>query len=130
MSLLLDTSILIRQQRGDAVIKKELELLSKRFPATPSITFINVFEYLIGISLWAKRKTEAARFLENFNIINTTEMTPEIMTSLKLNYDKKGSQFSLADLIIASLAIENNMVLVTSDEDFTNIEELKVQFID
>jgi len=130
MSLLLDTSILIRQQRGDAVIKKELELLSKRFPATPSITFINVFEYLIGISLWAKRKTEAARFLENFNIINTTEMTPEIMTSLKLNYDKKGSQFSLADLIIASLAIENNMVLVTSDEDFTNIEKLKVQFID
>lgn len=129
MSLLLDTSFLIRQQRGDPSIKKELESLSKRFPATPSITFLNVFEYLLGIKLWAKRKTEAVSLLENFNIINTTENTPEIMTSLKLKYDKKGSQFSLSDLIIASLAIENNMVLVTSDNDFRDIEELKLEFI-
>ena len=130
MSLLLDTSILIRQQRGDSAVKKELEMLSKRFPATPSITFINVFEYLLGVKLWTKRKTEATRFLENFNVINTTEKTPEIMTSLKLKYDKKGLQFSLADLIIASLAVENDIVLVSSDEDFKDIEELKLQFIE
>ena len=130
MSLLLDTSILIRQQRGDSAVKKELRLLSKLFPAMPSITFINVFEYLLGIKLWTKRKTEAARFLGNFNVINTTEKTPEVMTSLKLKYGKKGLQFSLSDLIIASLAVENDMVLVSSDEDFKDIEELKLQFID
>lgn len=129
MSLLLDTSVLIRQQRGDTAVKRELGLLSKRFPATPSITFINAFEYLLGIKLWTKRKTEAARFLENFNIINTTERTPEIMTSLKLKYDKKGLQFSLSDLIIASLAVENDLLLATSDADFKGIEELKLQFI-
>lgn len=128
--LLLDTSILIRQQKGDTVVKKQLELLSKRFPATPSVTFMNVFEYLMGIKLWTKRKNEATKFLENFNTINTTEKTAEIMTSLKLKYDKAGLQFSLADLIIASLAIENNMVLVTSDKDFENIRELKLEFID
>ena len=130
MSLLLDTSVLIRQQRGDTNVKKELELLSKRFPATSSITFINVFEYLLGIKLWTKRRAEAIRFLENFNVINTTEKTPEIMTSLKLKYDKKGLQFSLSDLIIASLAIENHVLLVSSDEDFKEIEELKLQFIE
>ena len=128
--LLLDTSILIHQQRGDAAIKKRLDSLSKRFPATPSVTFINVFEYLIGIKLWTKRKNEATKFLENFNIINTTERTAEIMTSLKLKYDKAGLQFSLADLIIASLAIENNMILVTSDRDFEDIRELKLELID
>jgi len=71
--------------------------------------------YLLGIKLWAKRKTEAAIFLENFNVMNKMEKTPEIMTSLKLKYEK-GLQFSLADLIIASLAVENDMVLITSDE--------------
>lgn len=130
MSLLLDTSVLIRQQRGDSSIKKELEMLSENFPATPSITFINAFEFLLGIKLLVRKKLAAVRFLENFNVINTTEKTPEIMTSLRLKYDKKGSQFSLSDLIIASLAIENDMVLVTSDNDFKRIEELKLEFID
>jgi len=130
MSLLLDTSILIRQQRGDTAVKKELKLLSKQFPAMPSITFINLFEYLLGIKLWTRRKTEAVRFLENFNVINTTEKTPEIMTSLKLKYDKKGLQLSLSDLIIASLAVENYMLLVSSDQDFKDIEEVKLQFIE
>jgi len=90
---------------------------------------MNVFEYLVGIQLWTKRKSEAMKFLENFNIINTTEKTAETMTSLKLKYDKAGLQFSLPDLIIASLAIENNMVLVTSDKDFQNIKELKLEII-
>lgn len=129
MSLLVDTSILIRQQKGDRVVKKELEELSKRYSATPSITFINVFEYLMGVKLWIKRKIEAANFLENFSIVNTTDKTPEIMTSLRLKYERKGLQLSLSDLIIASLAIENKMTLLTSDEDFAHIEELRLEFI-
>jgi len=128
MSLLIDTSILIRQQKGDASVKRELDLLSKRFPETPAITFMNVFEYLIGIQA-AKRKPEATKILENFITINTTEQTSEIMASIKSKYDKKGILFSLADLIIACLAIENGMTLLTSDADFKKIEELKVMFI-
>jgi len=129
MSLLFDTSILIRQQKGDGVVGKQLEELSKRYSATPSITFINVFEYLMGVKLGIKRKIEATKFLENFNIINTTDRTPEIMTSLRFKYDRKGLQLSLSDLIIASLAIENKMTLLTSDEDFAHIEELRLEFI-
>lgn len=128
--LLLDTSILIRLQKGDSAVKKRLDTLSKRFPTTPSITFMNMFEYLVGIELWTKRKNEALKFLENLDIINTTEKTAKIMASLKLKYDKTGSQFSLADLIIAGLAIENNIILVTSDKDFQNIKELKLELID
>jgi len=89
---------------------------------------MNVFEYLIGIQT-TKRKSEATKILENFITINTTERTPEIMASIKSKYDKKGILFSLADLIIACLAIENGMTLLTSDADFKKIEELKVVFI-
>ena len=47
------------------------------------------------------------------------------MADLKYKYEKKGIVVPLADLIIASIAIENNAVLVTSDKDFEKIEELK-----
>jgi tRNA(fMet)-specific endonuclease VapC len=127
--LLLDTSILIRQQKGDVIVKESLSSLSKRFPLKPSVAFINVFEYFMGIKQLTKRKNEATKFLENFDIINTTENTAEVMASLRFKYDKMGIQFSLADLIIASMAIENNMTLITSDKDFQNIKELKLELI-
>jgi predicted nucleic acid-binding protein len=130
MSLLVDTSILIRLQKGESYVRRLLERLTEHYPSAPSITFVNVFEYMLGIEQWTRKKREAQTFLRNFNIINTTEKTAEIMTSLRIKYDKKGLQFSLADLIIASLTVENRMVLVTSDKDFKEIEELELEFVD
>ena len=129
MSVILDTSILIGLQRGDRVVKMEIESLSRHFPATPSITFLNVFEYLIGIRMLTKRRPQAIKLLENFDVINTTAKTAEVMASLRSKYDKRGMMLSLSDLLIAGLAIENDMVLVTSDRDFEGIKELKVKFV-
>jgi len=130
MPAIVDTSILIRHQKGDAEIKRELRSVFERYPAAPFITFINMFEFLMGINLWTKNKIDAIDFLKSFNVINTTEETAEIMVSLRLKYDKQGTVFSLSDLIIASLAIENDMVLITSDRDFEKIEELKKEIIE
>jgi predicted nucleic acid-binding protein len=129
MSVILDTSILIAHQKGDARVRRELRVLAKKFPLTPAITFINAFEYLVGISLLTKRKAPASQFLGNFDVINTTDKTAEIMASLRVKYEKLGIVIPLPDLIIASLAIENNMVLVTSDKDFKDVKELEVEFV-
>jgi len=130
MPAIVDTSILIRHQKGDPEIKKELRSVFERYPAAPFITFINMFEFSMGINLWTKNKPEAIDFLKSFNVINTTEETAEIMVSLRLKYDKHGIVFSLSDLIIASLAIENDMILITSDRDFEKIEELEKEIIE
>ena len=129
MSVILDTSILIGLQRGDQRVKKEIESLSRIFPATPLITFLNIFEYIVGISRLTKRKAQAMELLENFDIVNTTAKTAEVMASLRLKYDKRGMRLSLSDLLIAGLAVENDMVLVTSDKDFEVIKELRVKFV-
>ena len=129
MSVILDTSIMIGLQRGDQRVKKEIESLSRIFPATPLITFLNIFEYIVGISRLTKRKAQAMELLENFDIVNTTAKTAEVMASLRLKYDKRGMRLSLSDLLIAGLAVENDMVLVTSDKDFGVIKELKVKFV-
>lgn len=122
----LDTSILISlEHRDNKVIKRILEL-SEEYGEDFYITFINLFEFLLGLKIKkVKKKEEAISFLRNFPILNSTKLTSKIMADLKFKYDKKGMEIPLADLIIASIAIENDMLLVTQDKDFKKIKELK-----
>lgn len=47
--------------------------------------------------------------------------TAEILAKLRFKYEKL---LPLANLMIASQAIQYNMIVVTKDKDFENIEEL------
>jgi predicted nucleic acid-binding protein len=124
--IVLDTSVLISVERKDEeVIDKILEL-SEEYGKEFYITFMNLFEFLLGVMVKKiRKKKEAVSFLKRFLVLNSTELTSRIMANLKFKYDKKREVIPLADLIIASIVIENGMVLVTSDKDFEKIEELK-----
>ncbi len=126
MSLVFDTSVLIAIERGDKEAKNKLENLYKSYPSSPQLTFISFFEYLIGLKI---RKSKSFQtnliFLKKFNVLHTTNSSAEILSDLKIKYDKKGLALSLADLLSASIVMENNLVFVTKDKDFEKIEELK-----
>lgn len=130
MSLVFDTSVLIALQRKDGQVIAKLEELSKTYALTPYTTFLNIFEFLLGMKLKPPRNAkESVAFVRRFDILNTTESTSEIMADLKLKYDRKGMVLPIADLIITSLVIENDMILVTRDRDFEKIEELHKEII-
>lgn len=130
MSLMLDTSVLINLERRERRTVGKIEDLQRKISFKPYTAFFNQFEFLIGIKEKSpKNREKAKRFLTSFEILHTTDRTSEIMSDLKYKYDKKGILISISDLIIASLAIENGMALVTSDEDFKHIEELRLEFI-
>lgn len=126
MSLVFDTSILIAIEGGDKETINKLENLYKSYLSSPQLTFISFFEYLIGLKI---RKSKSFQtnliFLKKFNVLHTTDSSAEILSDLKIKYDKKGIALSLADLLSASIVIDNNLVLVTKDKDFEKIEELK-----
>jgi len=126
MSLVLDTSVLIAIQKKNGNIIKKLSELSKVYPLPPQLTFISYFEFLYGLKKRKpKRYDDALAFLNNFNVLHTTNNSAEILSELKLKYDGEGIVLSLADLMIASQVIENNLMLVTLDKDFKKISELK-----
>ncbi len=126
MTLVLDTSILIDIERKDKSIIEKLHSLALVHPDPAKITFVTQFEFLLGIKKKSfQHKEQLMNFLNNFVILHTTRITAEILSDLKQKYDKKGVSVSLADLLIAALVIENNMVLVTKDTDFNTIEEMK-----
>ena len=126
MPLVLDTSILIDIERKKEKTLKKLESFTKIYPVPAKITFINHFEFLLGIKeKEPKNREKSISFLNNFIILNSSRITATILSDLKYMYDKKGINFSLTDLLIASLVIENNMILLTKDKDFEKIEELE-----
>jgi predicted nucleic acid-binding protein len=130
MSLVFDTSVLVNLERREPKSVGIVEKLQQKAGFKPYTTFFNHFEFILGNKRkFVKNREKAENFLNRFEILHTTEETSKIMSDLKYNYDKKGITISIPDLIVASLAIENNMTLVTSDKDFQNIKELKLELI-
>lgn len=130
MSLAFDTSILIAIEKKNKKIIKELQNLSSIYPAPAQLPFMSHFEFLFGLKKRKPKRYEALiKFLNNFNVLQTSNKTSNILSTLKLKYDTRGTTLSLTDLLIASQVIENQLTLVTSDNDFQKIEELKGHLI-
>ncbi len=124
MNIVFDTNILIDIQKKNTNILNKLKGLAAKYPSNPHITFVNYYEFLFGINKKTSRKKESLEFIRTFPVLNTTKRTAEILAKLKNKYNKKGFELPLADFLIASLVIENNMILLTSDKDFEHFKEL------
>ena len=126
MTLALDTSILIELERRNPVIIKKMKELSILYSLPPYIPFISYYEFLRGLKIRGSKDYEKKlAFLNKFNILKTSKKTAEILADLRIKYDKLGITLSLADFLIASQVIENNLILITLDNDFEKIENLK-----
>ena len=126
MTLLLDTSVLIDIECNTKKSVDKLMELSQSDPSPAAISFITYFEFIHGMRLKStKNKERSLAFIEKFYFLRPTKTTASILSDLKYKYDKLGKPIPLADLIIASQSIENNMTLVTSDRNFNEITELK-----
>ena len=131
MTLLLDTSILVGIQRKDRDIIRKLGNLTKIHFHPSSVSFINYFEFYYGlIDKNVKNRQIMIEFINKFNCLKASVMTAQILAELKHKYDKKGILIGLADLIIASQAKENNLVLVSMDKTFEKIEDINKIILD
>lgn len=130
MTSVLDSSILMSIEKGNADIKKKLKELSEKHEGPPVIAFITYFEFLFGIQeRSAKNREKALSFINEFGVLKINKETAQILSDLKYKYDEKGITLPLADFLIAAQVIENNMLLVTADKDFERIDELRKMVI-
>lgn len=95
-----------------------------------NLSIINYYEVLSGL-----KHKDAHRQLENFQTIvekNTllplTEKSCEIATDLYATHRKQGNPLDDMDILIASIAIENELVLVTHNrKHFGRIKNLEIE---
>jgi predicted nucleic acid-binding protein len=116
MLLLLDTSVLIdvlRLRRG----RRELLAGLAREGHTLATTALNVAEVYAGMRPEEQAQTEA--FLGALDCYELTASAGRLAGSLKNKWAKKGRTLTLADTIIAAIALERGCALMTDNrKDF------------
>jgi tRNA(fMet)-specific endonuclease VapC len=124
---LLDTDTIIYSLKGhESVIKN----LKNHIDDPVKISIITLMELYYGaykskhvVGNLAKIKTIES----NFEIIPAGNESAEIFGRLKATLQKKGTSIDDFDLMIASCALANNLVLVTNNvKHFKRIESLKM----
>jgi predicted nucleic acid-binding protein len=124
---LLDTDTVIYSLKGAAAVKKNL---GEHFHDPMKMSVITLMELFYGAHKSQKIASNLAKIktLENsLEIIPVGEELAEIFGMTKAQLEKAGSPLDDFDLIIASCALSNNLVLVTNNvKHFRRIEGLKL----
>jgi len=110
---LLDTDILISYLRGYPDTIDLLKSLAQN-GATFSISVITVVEIEAGIRAGEKAKTK--ELLDSMDSIILDAPMAHLAGSFLREYRRKGISLSLADVMIAATAINENLVLLTYNQ--------------
>ncbi|MDJ0713318.1 MAG: type II toxin-antitoxin system VapC family toxin [Prochloraceae cyanobacterium] len=129
MSCLLDTNICIY------IIKRQPPSVLQRFktyrPGDLSISSITVAELEYGVqktNASAKNQQALGEFLLPLNIVGFDLNCAVVYGQIRANLEKIGQSIGAMDLLIAAVAIANNLTLVTNNiNEFKPISVLKLE---
>src|SRR5277367_2462086 len=122
MRLLLDTSVLIdvlRLRRG----RRELLAELARGGHSLATTTLNVAELYAGMRPEEEAKTED--FLDALDCYELTLAAGRLAGNLKNKYARRGRTLTLADTIVAAIAIERRCTLMTDNRKDFPMPELE-----
>lgn len=125
---LIDTDILTYFLKGDPVVVQNLNVYLDYYDVL-EINLITYYEILSG--LLAKNAFKQLSVFEDFisenSILLLTEKSVKISAELYSTLRKAGNRLDDIDLLIAGLAIENDMTLITNNvKHFSRIPGLKI----
>lgn len=126
---LIDTDILSYFFKGNSTVIKHFESYLNFFD---SIEICLISYYEIASGLLAKKAIHQLQLFEQFvdenKVIPLTEKSAKISAELYATLRQEGKPLDDIDLLIAGVAIENELVLVTNNEKhFGRIPNLKIE---
>ncbi len=126
---LVDTDILSFYFKGDRKVIHRFNEYLREFDVI-NISIITYFEILGGLKFKkAERQIkEFQEFVNNNTIIHISEESAKISGDIYANLRQKGVTIGTSDMLIAGIAIENELTLVTNNErHYNSIQELKIE---
>lgn len=126
--VLIDTDILSCYFRGDKTVTNRFSLYLDYYDSF-NISMITYFEVLSGLLMIDARaqlrKFEA--FCSSNNVINISEASVTLSAKKAAHLKRKGSVLDNQDVLIAGIALEQNLVLITNNEKhFSRIPDLLI----
>ncbi|MCF6269733.1 MAG: type II toxin-antitoxin system VapC family toxin [Melioribacteraceae bacterium] len=127
--VLIDTDILSYHFKGNKIVINNFQKYLQNYDLI-EISLITYYEIVGG--LLAKNATKQLKIFEDFVIENLiipmTEKSAKISAELYSLLKKSGRTVDDIDLLIAGIAIDNEMIMVTNNEShFNRIPGLKVE---
>jgi len=126
-SYLLDTTVIIDCLRGR---KEAVDFLTK-IASDGSVVgccAINIVEVYAGMRENERQVTK--KFLDSLEYYEITRDLAELAGGYKREYTEKGITLSLSDVMIAAVAISNNLTLVTCNLRHYPMPELNIKQIE
>jgi tRNA(fMet)-specific endonuclease VapC len=126
--ILVDTDILSYYLRNQPVVVRNFENHLQQFGFL-YISRISVYEALSGLKYKDadKQITEFRNLLRNQKIVELTEESTEISSDIYAMLRKIGKLSGRADIFIAGIAIQNNLILATNNiKHYENIPNLEI----
>ena len=114
----IDTSIIVEFLRGNEAIENKINTIIYN-GLNIFTTYITLCELYKGAFLHSKKEDKIKDlnvFIQNSSIINFTITSCQIFGELYFNLSKKGKIIPESDLMIASIARANNLILITRDK--------------
>ncbi len=126
---LLDTDILSFYFKGDLKVVEKVNVYLKEYDQL-NISIITYYEIVGGLKF--KRANtqlkEFGEFADNNNIIYISERSAQIAGDIYADLRSRGLTIGTSDILIASIAIENDLTLVTNNErHFETMPNLKIE---
>jgi tRNA(fMet)-specific endonuclease VapC len=128
MKYLLDTDICVYWLRGDQAVHQKM---SATDPNDLAVSIITVAELHYGADCSEKPEYNhkiVNNFVNGLSILNLEQTIACKFGEIKTRLRQKGTLIEDFDLLIAAIALNNNLVLVTNNVDhFTRIEKLQIE---
>lgn len=123
---LLDTTVIIDCLRGE---KETVEFLMRIASegSSAGCCLINIVEVYAGMR--GKEREVTKKFLDSLEYYEVTKNIAEQAGKYKRQYLEKGITLSLSDAIIATVALSNNLILVTDNAKHYPMPEINLQLI-
>ena len=126
---LVDTDILSFYFKGDTKVVERFQDYLKEFDQI-NISIVTYFEVLGGLKFKSAEKQirNFEEFVINNNIIHISETSAKISGDIYADLRKRGITIGTSDLLIAGVAIENGLTLVTNNEKhYEQIQKLRIE---
>jgi tRNA(fMet)-specific endonuclease VapC len=126
---LVDTDILSFYFKGDSKVIENFNDYLKEFDVI-NISIITYYEILGGLRFKKAEKQikEFEEFVNNNTIIHISEESAKISGDIYADLRLKGITIGTSDILIAGIAIENELTLITNNErHYDSIPGLKME---
>jgi len=126
---LIDTDILSYYIKGNSAVVQRFSNYLNHFPSI-KISIITYYEIKSGLQFKGVKKqlSDFEKFSGKCEIMSLTEISADVAAFWYALLRKKGTLVDDIDLLIAGIAIENELRLVTNNEKhFANISEFEIE---